>query len=132
MLAYNSPTNRRTWDPHGVYGWYIFIETDHYLCHKVYVPKTISECTTASVKLFPKKVEIPQNNIQEETIVEAKELIQVLRKNAQDDPMKSNNKNTISALKQLAYIFLQRATASKYNPPGQQQIHHVLAINLRG
>ena len=94
-MAYKSPYNRRTWDPNGVNGWYIGIEPEHYLFHRVYISKIISERTIAGVKLFPHKSEIPNNNIQEETIMAAKELIQVLNKKSHDDPMKLNNKNTI-------------------------------------
>ena len=37
---YKDPTNRRTWAPHGVAGWYIGSAIEHYQCYRVYMSVT--------------------------------------------------------------------------------------------
>jgi hypothetical protein len=43
VLIHEKSSNRRTWAPHGVEGWYLGRAPDHYRCHRVYVIKTASE-----------------------------------------------------------------------------------------
>ena len=110
VVVHETPTNRRTWDPHGVDGWYIGMAPNHYRGHKVDIPKTRAERITNSVKFFPHKAQLPQNNIREETLEAARALIDTLNKNAKDDPVASDKNKTATALKQLADIFINRAT----------------------
>ena len=40
VIAFNHPNNRKTWAPHGQYGWTIGPAINHYQCIKVFIPKT--------------------------------------------------------------------------------------------
>jgi hypothetical protein len=43
IIAHETPNRRRTWVPHGHYGWYIGPALEHYRCYTVYIIKTRSE-----------------------------------------------------------------------------------------
>ena len=43
VIVNEKPTQRRTWAPHGVDGWYIGPAMDHYQCYRVWIPSTHAE-----------------------------------------------------------------------------------------
>jgi hypothetical protein len=53
VVVHETPKNRRTWDSHGVDGWYIGRAPKHYRYHCVYVSKTASERIADTVNFFP-------------------------------------------------------------------------------
>ena len=123
MLVYESTEKRRTWDPHGEHGWYIGIAPDHYRCHKVYIPKSRAERIAKTVKFYPHKTPIPTNSINDTILLAAKNLTEALRSHS-DAPVLNNSKETEEALKQLADIFLNKATkhVSKETSPVKPNI----------
>ena len=40
VVIHNSPNDSASWTPHEDDGWYIGPEIEHYICHKLYSPKT--------------------------------------------------------------------------------------------
>ena len=53
VIVHEKPTQRRTWAPHGVDGWYIGPAMDHYQCYRVWIPSTHAERTADTVQFFP-------------------------------------------------------------------------------
>jgi hypothetical protein len=53
IVIHEKPNQRRTWDPHGIDGWYLGPATDHYQCYRVFVNKTRGERITDTVKFPP-------------------------------------------------------------------------------
>jgi hypothetical protein len=49
IIAHETPNIRRTWGPHGQYGWYIVPALEHYRFYTVYITKTISERVVETV-----------------------------------------------------------------------------------
>ena len=45
VVAYSTPSNRTSWGPHGLEGWYVGPSLDHYGCVKCYFPQTNRERT---------------------------------------------------------------------------------------
>jgi hypothetical protein len=43
IIAHETPSRRRPWEPHGQDGWYIGPSLEHYRCYTVYVNKTRGE-----------------------------------------------------------------------------------------
>jgi hypothetical protein len=39
IIAHETPSRRRPWAPHGLYGWYIVPALEHYRCYTVYITK---------------------------------------------------------------------------------------------
>ena len=48
-LIFESSTNRRTWAPHGVEGWYLGPDPEHYCYYQLYVLNTRAKCTANTV-----------------------------------------------------------------------------------
>jgi hypothetical protein len=59
IIAHETPGRRRTWAPHGQYGWYIGPALEHYRCYTVYVTKTRSNIIVETVYFFPEKFTLP-------------------------------------------------------------------------
>jgi hypothetical protein len=53
IIAHETPNHRRTWAPHGQYGWYIGPALEHCRCYTVYITKTQSEQIVETVEFFP-------------------------------------------------------------------------------
>ena len=107
-LIHERPKQRGTWATHGVLGWYIGPEMEHYRCHNIYVPKTRAERASDTVEFFPTHVHIPQTKTADEAIEAAKHLTKAIQ-NAAKTPTTLTQTQT-SAIQQLADIF-QKQTA---------------------
>jgi hypothetical protein len=59
IIAYGMPNRKRTWAPHGQYGWYIGPALEHYRCYRVYINKTRSERVVEMVDFFPTEEQLP-------------------------------------------------------------------------
>jgi hypothetical protein len=55
-----TPNQRQSMAPHGVDGWYVGPSTQHYRCHKCYIPTTFGICDALTVDWFPHKVPFPK------------------------------------------------------------------------
>jgi hypothetical protein len=55
IIAHETPSRRRTWAPHGQYGWYIGPALEHYRCYTVYITKTRGNRIVETVEFFPEK-----------------------------------------------------------------------------
>ena len=107
VLAHDSVDKRKTWDAHGVDGWYIGTAPNHCRCHKICTPSTRSERIAKTVKFYPHKVKIPSNNKAEEIALAAARLTDALKAHPVQPIFKDKN-TTASALNKLAEIFLKR------------------------
>jgi hypothetical protein len=54
IIAHETPSRRRTWVPHGQYGWYVGPALEHYRCYTVYITKTRGNIIVETVDFFPK------------------------------------------------------------------------------
>jgi hypothetical protein len=59
IIVHEKPNQRRTWDPHGVDGWYLGPATGHYRCYRVFINKTRAERITDTVEFLPHEIEMP-------------------------------------------------------------------------
>jgi hypothetical protein len=55
VIAYKKPDQRASWDPHGVDGYYLGPELDHYRCYQVHITKTKGTRIVDTVEFFPFK-----------------------------------------------------------------------------
>jgi hypothetical protein len=59
IIAHETPNRRRTWVPHGQYGWYTGPALEHYRCYMVYISKTRSERVVEKVDFSPTEIHLP-------------------------------------------------------------------------
>jgi predicted Abi (CAAX) family protease len=55
IIYHETPSRRRTWAPHGQYGWYIGPALEHYRSYMVYTNKNRGECIVETVD-FSRKI----------------------------------------------------------------------------
>jgi hypothetical protein len=54
IIAHETPNQRRTWAPHGQYGWYLGLALEHYRCYTVYITKTRGNRIMKTADFFQK------------------------------------------------------------------------------
>jgi hypothetical protein len=65
VLVFETSTDRATWDPHGVPGFYVGPAMAHYRCYDCYVPRTKRMRTTDTVSWHPADVIMPGSSVVE-------------------------------------------------------------------
>ena len=58
-VVYKTPIKRVYWAAHGVDGWYLGPEMDHYLCFQVYVNNTRDERNSDTVEFSLQHTKVP-------------------------------------------------------------------------
>jgi hypothetical protein len=112
VVIHEKPGTRRTWDSHGVDGWYIGHVPKHYCCHRVYVSKTASKRIADTVEFFPYHCEMLKTSSADAACHAAIALTQALQNSAPATPFAAIGDAQVRALDQLAKHF---ATATNHN-----------------
>jgi hypothetical protein len=112
VVVHEKPDTRRTWDSHGVDGWYIGRAPKHYRCHRVYVSKTASERIADTVDFFPYHCEMLKTSSADAARHATIALTQALQNPAPATPFAAIRDAQLRALDQLAKMF---ATATNHN-----------------
>jgi hypothetical protein len=128
IIAHETPSRRRTWDPHGQYGWYIGPALEHYRYYTVYITKTRGDRSVETVDFFPKKFTLPFPSPQDLAIQAAVDLTHALLHPQPAGPFcKFGDAHTI-ALKRLADICegaTRRKTKIVVPPTKKKTIMHL-------
>ncbi len=59
LVIHNKPSQRRSWDPHGLLAFYVGPAMQHYRCMRCYVPATKAERVTDTVTYLPHNIPLP-------------------------------------------------------------------------
>jgi hypothetical protein len=105
IIAHEKPKQRASWDPHGVYGWYIGPTTDHYRCYRVHINKTKADKIVDTLELFPVKVAMPRTASKDMATISDQELTHALLHPEPPAPFSTIGGAQLQALRQLATIF---------------------------
>jgi hypothetical protein len=123
VLIHETPTNRRTWDPHGVDGWYLGAAPEHYRCHRVYVTNTRAERIAKTVEFFPHNCAMPKTSSADAATQAALDLIAALQNPTPAAPFATIGDEQLNAIRQLAAIFQAATTpASKLPSPSLRRV----------
>ena len=79
VLIHTKPSNRKSWGPHGIEGWYIGPAPHHYRCVKCFIPDTRSEVITDTVTFFPQYVPFPTVSMTDFLQQTASDIIHLLK-----------------------------------------------------
>jgi hypothetical protein len=104
IVVHEKPNQRRTWDPHGVNGWYLGPTTKHYHCCRVFINKTRSERITDTVKLFPQEIEMPFPTPTEIAVEATKTLIRTLQNPVPSTPFAHQPYDRTTAIRTIVDI----------------------------
>jgi hypothetical protein len=112
VVVHVTPDQRHNMAPHGVDGWYVGPSTEHYRCHKCYIPSTFGVRDALTVDWFPHTVPFPKVTTDEYLHQTASDMLTLLQGTAtRPIPSLTYGSDLTNAYIQIAQI-LKRATAS--------------------
>ena len=127
VLVHSKPSNRASWDPHGIEGWFIGPSMEHYRCVKCYMPKTFAERDSDTVAFFPHSVPFPKVTTDDFLRQSISDIIAILQKNPPSTvPSLQAGDQTRAALQTIADLLNRSVTPpaapllpapSQLNPP---------------
>jgi hypothetical protein len=112
IIIHEKPNQRRTWDPHGVDGWYLGPATKHYRCYRVFVNKTRAERISDTIEFFPQAIEMPFPASTEIAVKARKTLIRTLQNPMPSTPFAHQPSDRNTVIRAIADIF------QPYTTPG--------------
>jgi hypothetical protein len=124
VLVHEKTSNRETWSPHAVSGYYIGPAFAHYRCYTVYIVETRKERISDTVKFFPQKAFMPIASSTDLAIAAARDLTDALLNPAPATPIAMQDSER-QILTQLAEIFTHSLVplprvATPVTPPGAE------------
>jgi hypothetical protein len=122
IIAHEKPDQRAYWDPHGVDGYYLSPNLDHYRCYQVHITKTKGTRIVDTVEFFPAKLTMPSTSSKDLASISALELSNALQNPAPVAPFSQIGTAQLQALRQFSDIFsvaLPSGT-SQHAPPLSQ------------
>jgi len=122
VLVHEAPKERKSWDPHGVDGWYVGPAMKHYRCFRCYIPTTNSERIAETVDFFPKHVKLPSTSSRDAATKAAKDLIYAIKNPTPSSPTLQLGDETIRALERLAEIFFKNLKPTTAIVPAQPRV----------
>jgi hypothetical protein len=105
VIAHEKLDQRASWDPHGVDGYYLGPNLDHYRCSQVHVTKTKGTRIVDTVEFFPSKLYMPHRSSQYMARIAELELSNALQNPAPAAPFSNIGTAQLQALRQLSDIF---------------------------
>ena len=121
VLSHSKPAQRRSWDYHGVQGWYIGPSMEHYRCVKCFFPTTGKTRDTDTVEFFPKEIPFPKTTSEDFLIQAATDILTLLQGPNQTLPILQYGDTTKNALVQLSQL-LNRAAPAPPVPPSPSPV----------
>ena len=106
VIIHEKPTQRRTWAPHGIDGWYIGPALDHYQCYRVWIPSTHAERIADTIQFFPTILRTPTLSHRDATLQAARELTHALQNLNNTNPLSQLSDDQLRALHQLSTFSL--------------------------
>ena len=117
VIIHEKPTQRTSWGPHGVVGWYVGPATEHYRCVRVYVPSTFRERISDTVEFLPHKTPFPTTSDADTLVQATDDILSILARPTPLLPFLQANTNLRSAIASTA-VLLNRAIR---RPPSLQK-----------
>lgn len=116
VLVHDKPTQRGTWAPHGVEGWYTGPAMEHYRCFTTYTPSTNAERITDTLAWFPSQLIMPTASSTDAAFAAAADLVKALLHPSPASALSPLTDSERTALSSLAIIFASRFLDTDHLP----------------
>ena len=104
-MVHERATERGTFDPHTIPGWYLGPAMHHYRCYRVWIPETSSVCVTDNVTWLPHNTPLPTATTEDLIIASANDLMSALLHQKPTDLLPPLHTEMRKALLHLSTIF---------------------------
>jgi Reverse transcriptase (RNA-dependent DNA polymerase) len=110
VLVHEKPSNRGTWAPHALDGWYVGPALESYRCHRVWMWDTRATRICDTITWMPTRVTMPSPSTY--TVIEEhlREIIQLLCKPMSNPHLQPLPESHLHAIETLASIFPAKPT----------------------
>ena len=106
MVVHQKPTQRGSWDPHGITSFHIGPAMEHYRCFKCYIPSTKAERITDTVTFLPhNNIQVPNTTPAEGIKQALQDIVTLLQKPSTNLPFTTMGDETVEAIKKVQEIF---------------------------
>jgi hypothetical protein len=105
VIAHEKPDQLSSWDPHGVYGYYLGPALDHYRCYQVHITKIKGTRIVDIIEFFSSKTAIPHTFTKDMASIAALELSNALQNPSPAAPFSHIGTAQLQALHQLSELF---------------------------
>ena len=104
VVVHKKPQQRKNWGIHGIQGWYIVPEMEHYRCYTWYAPSTRGEIDSDVVEFLPQHLIMTGLSTTEQSTKGSKELIHILKKPGPKTPF-TIRESQFHAIDRLSTLF---------------------------
>ena len=138
ILVHDKPSNRASWAPHGVPGFYLGPASKHYRCYTVWVTPTNAVRITDTVAWFPEHGSMPTLNPHDSVIAVIKDLSNTLQtfgsvvsptRSHIDDPILLELRTLAAIYQSAIYQSTGSRTACHSRSAGSSEGEHSISIN---
>ena len=130
-LVYETSSQRGSWSPHGVEGWYIGPAMKIHCCYRCYVPATASERTVETFSFFQHATPLYRISSIDAAIIAANDLTYILTHPGPVSPTMILGDDKIKALQQLSDIFkpISKRKKKLFLPLKYHQFYSILKLH---
>ena len=112
VVVHDKPSERGSWDSHGVDGWYIGPAMESYRCFKTYIWSTKAERITDTIEWFPHHVSMPKSSDLEILVAATKDILKTLQNPSKNSPLPALSNSELSQLKDLTQLLHNKSTSA--------------------
>jgi hypothetical protein len=117
VLVHARPTERTSWSPHALDGWYTGPALDSYRCYKVWIWETRGERICETISWFPTKVTMPLASSTDLILAGIQDIVRALHNPTQGSPIAPLTDSHVQALQQLTTLLTGIVSPSATNKP---------------
>jgi hypothetical protein len=130
VLAHVKTSDRTTWSPHGLDGWYVGPATESYRCWRIWIFETRSIRTCDTVSWFPTKVAMPHSSSNDLIVAALHDIVHALHNPSPKSPLAPCTDSQSQALRQIVDI-LTTNTATEESPAPPLRVEPLAPAPLR-
>lgn len=120
VVVHEKPSNRGSWDAHGVDGWYIGPALESYRCFKTYIWSTKAERITDTLEWFPHYVNMPTSSDLELLVAATTDILNILKNPKKNSPLPPLTQLQSQQLQELTQILQTQSQAAQPDTVDQQ------------
>jgi len=109
VLVHEKPSNRNTWAPHAIEGWYVGPALQAYRCYCTWITETKRERIADTLTWFPTTAPMPTISSQDIIASATRDILQALQNPTNSSPIALTTDTETEVLKQLATILHNKA-----------------------
>jgi hypothetical protein len=130
VLAHAKPSERTTWSPHGLDGWYVGPATESYRCWRIWIFETRAIRICDTVSWFPAKVTMPDSSSNDTIVAALHDIVHALKNPSPKTPLAPSTDSQSQALRMIVEL-LHNATSADESPTPLLRVENTTPALLR-